>query len=106
MRLLLGLMETFRSVEETKFFNLQLLLNVTQRKPFPLVQLRRRPHDTSCSSSAGVLWERRSRPGRRLNNELLLFSDPYDNKAFSGISLLASGKNLQIHHEEKYKSDI
>lgn len=34
----------------------------------------------------------RSRPGRRLNNELLLFSDPYNNKAFSGISLLAPGK--------------
>lgn len=49
-----------------------------------------------------------SRPGRRLNNELLLLPDLYDNKAFSGTSLfeLVEKKNLQIHHEEKYKSDI
>lgn len=51
-------------------------------------------------------WRAGSRPGRRLNNELLLFPDLYNNKAFRGISLLARGENLQIQHEEKYKSDI
>lgn len=71
------------------FFFMQDLDSTTRTFSF---SRRRRLFVTFISVSG--LWERTRRVpipfGRQLNNELLLFSNPYDNKAFSGTSLLAA----------------